>query len=54
MVPDMERIKDTIKKNVRNDFSFNVDINGAHNEQTWRKWFPSFYNWWMGGSKKIK
>ena len=54
MVPDMERIKDDIKKNVKNDVSFNVDISGAHNEQTWRKWFPSFYKWWIGGSKKLK
>ena len=52
MVSDMERIKNSIAKNVKNDFSFNTDANGAHNEQTWRKWFPSFYKWWMGARKK--
>ena len=53
MIPDMERIKNNITKNVKNDFSFNTDANGAHNEETWRKWFPSFYKWWMGNGKKI-
>ena len=52
MIPDMERIKNNITKNVKNDFSFNTDANGAHNEETWRKWFPSFYKWWMGNGKK--
>ncbi len=52
MIPDMKKIKNNITKNVKNDFSFNTDANGAHNEQTWRKWFPSFYKWWMGDSKK--
>jgi len=52
MVPEMERIKNNIAKNIKNDFSFNTDANGAHNEQTWRKWFPSFYKWWMGAGKK--
>ena len=51
MVTDMERIKKNIKKNVKNELSFNVDVTGAHNEQTWRKWFPSFYKWWMGSIK---
>ena len=54
MIPDMERIKNNITKNVKNDFSFNTDANGAHNEETWRKWFPSFYKWWMGNGKKNK
>ncbi len=52
MVPDMERIKNNIAKNIKNDFSFNTDANGAHNEQTWQKWFPSFYKWWIGVVKK--
>lgn len=52
MIPDMERIKNNIEKNVKNDFSFNVDSTGAHNEQTWRKWFPSFYIWWMQSKKR--
>ena len=54
MVPDMENVKNNIKKNPRNDFLFNLDVTGAHNEQTWRKWFPSFYLWWINGSKKLK
>ncbi len=47
MVKNMERIKNNIAKNTKNDVSFNVDGNGKHNEQTWRKWFPAFYKWWM-------
>ena len=47
MVKDMERIKSNIAKNEKNNIFFNVDANGAHNEQTWRKWFPVFYKWWM-------
>ena len=47
MVKDMERIKSNIAKNKKDDISFNVDANGTHNEQTWRKWFPVFYKWWM-------
>ena len=47
MVKDMKRIKSNIAKNEKNDISFNVDANGTHNEQTWRKWFPVFYKWWM-------
>ena len=47
MVRDMERIKSNIAKNKKDDISFNVDANGTHNEQTWRKWFPVFYKWWM-------
>jgi len=54
MVDDMKRVKNNIESNVKNDFSFNVDVAGAHNEQTWRKWFPSFYLWWMDGNKKSK
>ncbi len=54
MVPDMEMIKNDIKKNPKNNFSFNVDVRGVHNEQTWRKWFPSFYIWWMEGNKNSK
>ena len=47
MVPKMEMVKNNIRKNTKNSFSFNIDATGAHNEQTWRKWFPSFYKWWM-------
>ncbi len=54
MVPDMKNVENNIAKNVRNDVLFTVDANGTHNEQTWRKWFPSFYIWWMQGIKKGK
>ena len=52
MVPKMEMVKNNIRKNTKNSFSFNTDVTGAHNEQTWRKWFPSFYRWWMAGNFK--
>ena len=52
MVRDMERIKNTVATNSKNETSFNVDANGGHNEQTWRKWFPSFYKWWRMDIKK--
>ena len=54
MILDMERVKNNIQKNNKNDLSFNVDAIGAHNEQSWRKWFPAFYKWWMAGYKKLK
>ena len=47
MVKDMERIKTKVAKNIQNNVSYNIDKNGLHNEQTWRKWFPLFYKWWM-------
>ena len=52
MVPKMEMVKNNIRKNTKNSFSFNTDVTGVHNEQTWRKWFPSFYRWWMAGNFK--
>ena len=48
MVKDMERVQQHVAKNLKNDVSFNVDSQGGHNERTWRKWFPLFYNWWLG------
>lgn len=50
MVPVMKIIKNNIEKNIKNDFLFSVDVTGAHNEKTWRRWFPSFYLWWMKGN----
>ena len=47
MVKDMDKIKNSVAKNERNKFSYYVDANGAHNERTWRKWFPIFYKWWL-------
>ena len=52
MVADMKMVKDNIETKTKNNFSFNIDATGAHNEQTWRRWFPSFYLWWMKGNKK--
>ena len=51
MINDMERIKNNVENNTNNKILLNVDKNGAHNEQTWRKWFPLFYKWWMGEIK---
>lgn len=51
MVNDMKQVKNNIEKNKKNEVFYTVDKTGAHNEQTWRKWFPSFYLWWFRNSK---
>jgi predicted alpha/beta superfamily hydrolase len=45
MVPDMERIADKLA--LRSDYFIYsvVDAEGKHNEGTWRKWLPVFYQW---------
>lgn len=52
MVENMMMVKNNLQKNSKNNFSFNVDVAGAHNEQTWRKWFPAFYLWWVKADKE--
>ena len=47
MVPDIKIIKNNLEKNIKNEILFTTDKTGAHNEKTWRKWFPSFYKWWV-------
>ncbi len=45
MVADMERIADKLA--LKSDYFIYsvVDSDGKHNEPTWRKWLPVFYQW---------
>ncbi len=47
MVTDMERIADKLA--LQSDYFIYsvVDSDGKHNEPTWRKWLPVFYQWML-------
>ncbi len=48
MVGDVKRMAQLLtKKNDNYRVTTSVDPNGEHNEQSWRKEFPSFYKWLM-------
>lgn len=52
MVSDMMKAKNEMKRISKpaNNFISVVDNNAMHNESAWRKQFPLFYQWIMGGS----
>lgn len=45
MVPDMQRAYDLISENSGVSVLIRIAEDGKHNEPTWRKEFPSFYEW---------
>jgi metallo-beta-lactamase class B len=53
MVSDMMRIQEKIGKNSSSMLYAVIDKEGKHNEATWQKWFPEFYNWIMAAGFNI-
>jgi predicted alpha/beta superfamily hydrolase len=53
MVADMMRIQEKVGKNSSAMLYAVIDKEGKHNEATWQKWFPEFYNWIMAAGFNI-
>jgi predicted alpha/beta superfamily hydrolase len=49
MVPDMKRIEKEIKNHSSSPVKEIIDPDAKHNEAAWRKYFPDFYEWAVGG-----
>ncbi|PZR28281.1 MAG: esterase [Citrobacter freundii] len=49
MVPDMQKAYDLILRYSGSPASIHIAEDGKHNEPTWRKEFPLFFEWVMGG-----
>lgn len=45
MVPDMQRAYNDLKSVSRSEMTIHILDDGKHNEPTWRKEFPLFYEW---------
>jgi predicted alpha/beta superfamily hydrolase len=45
IVPDMQKVYDEMKKVSGSRTTIIIREDGKHNEQTWRKEFPLFYEW---------
>jgi predicted alpha/beta superfamily hydrolase len=48
MVPLMDSVANRIGLSTKSIIYKVVDPEGKHNEPTWRKWFPEFYQWIIG------
>lgn len=46
MMKDLERFKKIMDKKNKVVTVLQTDVDGAHNEAAWRKWFGVFYGWW--------
>jgi predicted alpha/beta superfamily hydrolase len=53
MVADMMRMQEKVGKNSSAMLYSVIDKEGRHNEATWQKWFPEFYNWIMAAGFNI-
>jgi len=45
MVPDMQSVALQLKELTRPDIKVDINPDGKHNEPTWKKIFPAFYQW---------
>lgn len=45
MVPDMQSVALQLKEQARPDIKIDINPDGKHNELTWKKIFPAFYQW---------
>jgi hypothetical protein len=51
MIPDMRKIEEDIKTNSVSPLREIIDPDATHNEDAWRKYFPTFYKWTVLGEE---
>ena len=51
MVPDMKKIEEQVRSLSHAKLYERVDAEARHNEPAWRKYFPEFYKWTIGGRR---
>jgi predicted alpha/beta superfamily hydrolase len=50
MIPDMDRIAESIARKADNLMYSITDSEGKHNEAAWRRWLPAFFDWMFANS----
>lgn len=45
MIPDMKKVEELIREKSKSPIKESIDMDAAHNEAAWRKWFPQFFEW---------